>query len=85
MEVMELKDRHEMMERMGLDKMCKVKSAPEDISFIPDSSNFTFVQHSKYEKPQIVKVNTMVFPMEILKMKTGKTVCKQCSSCHGCK
>lgn len=37
-----------------------------------------------YEKPKIVKIKKMVFPYEILK--NGKrVVCRQCSSCHGCR
>ena len=39
----------------------------------------------KYEKPRIVKEKKMAFPMSIIHAKTGNVVCKQCSSCHGCK
>lgn len=38
----------------------------------------------KYERPIVVKVGKMVFPTEILS-KGGKIVCRQCSSCHGCR
>lgn len=37
-----------------------------------------------YEKPVIEKVNKMIFPQEIM-TKGGRIVCKQCSSCHGCR
>lgn len=38
----------------------------------------------EYEKPILVKMDKMTFPAEIL-AKGGKIVCKQCSSCHGCR
>lgn len=38
-----------------------------------------------YEKPRIVKETTMRFPIELIMAKAGGTVCKQCSSCHGCR
>lgn len=38
-----------------------------------------------YEKPSIKKEKTMRFPLELLEA-TGKgVVCRQCSSCHGCR
>jgi len=38
-----------------------------------------------YEKPRIVKLNKMRFPLDIIEA-TGKgIVCKQCSSCHSCR
>lgn len=38
-----------------------------------------------YEKPKIVKVNKMKFPIDIIES-TGKgVVCKQCSACHNCR
>jgi hypothetical protein len=39
----------------------------------------------KYEKPVIKKEEKMIFPLSIIQAKTGLVVCKQCSSCHGCK
>lgn len=38
----------------------------------------------KYEKPKIEKQDKMTFPIDIVESK-GKVVCKQCSSCHGCR
>lgn len=38
----------------------------------------------RYEKPIVVKVSKMTFPMEIIS-KGQKVVCRQCSSCHGCR
>jgi hypothetical protein len=39
----------------------------------------------KYEKPKIVKLIKMNFPIEIIEA-TGKgIVCKQCSGCHNCR
>lgn len=38
----------------------------------------------RYEKPVFVKVSKMVFPIEIVS-EGRKIVCKQCSSCHGCR
>ena len=45
----------------------------------------TMKHWKKYEKPWIVKEKKMTFPMKIIQAKTGDVVCKQCSSCHGCK
>ena len=38
-----------------------------------------------YEKPTIVKLKTMYFAEETLYAITGRYICKQCSSCHGCR
>lgn len=38
----------------------------------------------KYEKPVVIKETKMVFPLEIIH-RGRKIVCKQCSSCHGCR
>jgi hypothetical protein len=39
----------------------------------------------KYEKPKMIKINKMDFPIKIIEA-TGKgVVCKQCSSCHNCR
>lgn len=38
----------------------------------------------KYVKPLLEKVGKMVFPMEIINNSTI-VICKQCSSCHGCR
>lgn len=37
----------------------------------------------KYEKPKIVKNESMRFPLDILK--TQGDFCVQCSSCHSCR
>lgn len=39
----------------------------------------------QYDKPLVVKVCRMVFPAEILQANGERVVCKQCSSCHGCR
>lgn len=38
----------------------------------------------KYEKPVVVKVRKMNFPLEII-TEGERVVCRQCSSCHGCR
>ena len=38
-----------------------------------------------YVKPEIKKEEGMKFPLEIINSLEGKVVCKQCSSCHGCR
>lgn len=38
-----------------------------------------------YEKPWIEKQEKMTFPTDILEGMGFKLVCKQCSSCHGCR
>ncbi len=39
-----------------------------------------------YEKPTIIKEETMNFPLEIIATATGeKILCRQCSSYHGCR
>ena len=39
-----------------------------------------------YEKPTLKKEKTMEFPVEIISKSTEKRiVCRQCSSCHGCR
>jgi len=39
----------------------------------------------KYEKPVIVKQTKMTFPIDILEANGKNFVCRQCSSCHGCR
>lgn len=39
---------------------------------------------SKYEKPELKKVEKMVFMFEVYKGKS-KISCRQCSGCHGCR
>lgn len=39
----------------------------------------------KYEKPVMVKAEKMVFPIEIIEANGKRMVCRQCSSCHGCR
>lgn len=38
-----------------------------------------------YEKPAVKREETMKFPLEIISNLTNQTVCRQCSSCHGCR
>jgi len=38
-----------------------------------------------YEKPVIKKVEKMTFPTEIINADGKRVVCRQCSSCHGCR
>lgn len=38
-----------------------------------------------YEKPRITKEETMRFPLELLEATGQGVVCRQCSSCHGCR
>jgi len=43
-------------------------------------------QKKPYEKPIIIKEKTMDFPLEIILTASGeKILCRQCSSCHGCR
>lgn len=37
-----------------------------------------------YKKPEIKKLTKMTFPTEILNVGT-RVLCRQCSSCHGCR
>lgn len=38
-----------------------------------------------YRKPEIKKQKTMTFPVQLINAKGQKVVCRQCSSCHGCR
>lgn len=38
-----------------------------------------------YEKPTIVKLVKMTFPVDVLEAAGKGKVCKQCSSCHSCR
>jgi len=38
-----------------------------------------------YEKPTVIKSEKMTFPQDILEADGKRIVCKQCSSCHGCR
>jgi hypothetical protein len=38
-----------------------------------------------YERPIVVKERKMTFPIQIIEAKGKRVVCKQCSSCHGCR
>lgn len=42
-------------------------------------------QKLAYEKPIIEKENKMTFPFEIIQARGKQIICKQCSSCHGCR
>ncbi len=39
----------------------------------------------RYERPVLVKERKMIFPMQIIEANGKQIVCKQCSSCHGCR
>lgn len=39
----------------------------------------------KYERPIVIKEKKMVFPVQIIEANGKRVVCKQCSSCHGCR
>jgi len=39
----------------------------------------------EYRKPELKKIEKMVFSLEIFNNKGDKTICRQCSSCHGCR
>ncbi|MBW1993919.1 MAG: hypothetical protein ABIN18_20215 [Pseudomonadota bacterium] len=38
-----------------------------------------------YERPVLKKEKTMNFPIEIINSSGKRIVCRQCSSCHGCR
>lgn len=38
-----------------------------------------------YERPVLKKEKTMNFPIEIINSFGKRIVCRQCSSCHGCR
>lgn len=42
-------------------------------------------EKQKYEKPAIQKEPVMNFPVEIINASGKRMVCRQCSSCHGCR
>lgn len=42
-------------------------------------------QIKNYEKPIIIKQIKMTFPIDILETNNKNYVCRQCSSCHGCR
>jgi hypothetical protein len=42
-------------------------------------------QKTVYEKPQLIKVEKMIFMFEVYKNKQSKVACRQCSGCHGCR
>ena len=46
---------------------------------------FDVKKKTSYEKPVLARVDKMVFPREILESQGKRIVCKQCSSCHGCR
>ena len=39
----------------------------------------------KYERPIVVKEKKMTFPIQVIESNGKRIVCKQCSSCHGCR
>lgn len=38
-----------------------------------------------YERPIVIKEKKMSFPIKIIEADGKRIVCKQCSSCHGCR
>lgn len=38
-----------------------------------------------YESPVLVREKKMAFPVQIIEANGKRLVCKQCSSCHGCR
>jgi len=38
-----------------------------------------------YERPVLVKEKKMTFPAKIIEANGKRVICKQCSSCHGCR
>lgn len=42
-------------------------------------------KRKKYEKPVLKKEGAMKFPVEIIQESNKKTICHQCSGCHGCR
>ena len=38
-----------------------------------------------YERPVLIKEKKMTFPVQIIEAQGKRVVCKQCSSCHGCR
>lgn len=38
-----------------------------------------------YEPPKFTKLEKMTFPAEIITASGKRVVCRQCSSCHGCR
>lgn len=38
-----------------------------------------------YERPILIKEKGMTFPSRIISLAGKRVVCKQCSSCHGCR
>jgi hypothetical protein len=43
------------------------------------------MKKTNYESPILVKEKKMTFPIQIIEAKGKRVVCKQCSSCHGCR
>ena len=43
------------------------------------------LKKTQYEKPIVQKVKKMTFPVDIIQANGQRLVCKQCSSCHGCR
>ncbi|MGO8714958.1 MAG: hypothetical protein ACLQSX_03670 [Smithella sp.] len=43
------------------------------------------MQKKVYEKPIVKKQKKMCFAEQTIEAASGKLVCKQCSSCHGCR
>ena len=39
----------------------------------------------RYEKPELIKAEKMVFMFEPYKTSVSKVTCRQCTSCHGCR
>lgn len=39
----------------------------------------------KYVSPVLIKQKRMTFPVQIIEANGRRVVCRQCSSCHGCR
>jgi|GEM_PF-1067750 len=55
------------------------------IVYIPDSPIPKQVYKRPYTTPLLVKQPVMRLAQETIEEATGKLICRQCSSCHGCR
>lgn len=50
--------------------------------------DFLCTRNPIYEKPEIIKLTRMNFPIRVINKHAGNTpdtICRQCSSCHNCR
>lgn len=66
------------MASVVMESLKEVKQGEREGSF--DRARF---RH--YEKPRIVKLTKMTFPLDLIEAAGKGVVCRQCSSCHGCR